>query len=84
MPMQLPPAGTRLISRRHRGRHRGEFTVGKIVDDSNFPGGRAVDVDGVRYSTLSAAAKAVSGHETNGWVWWHLEDGRPVADLRKR
>jgi hypothetical protein len=80
MPIELPPAGTRLLSRRHKGLVIEAMTV----DDDSYPGGRAVVVRGVRYGTLSAAAKAVCGHEANGWIWWRLEDGRPAAELRKR
>jgi hypothetical protein len=43
----------------------------------------AVDVDGVRYSTPSGAARAVSGTNVNGWWFWLLEpkSTRSLTDL---
>ena len=37
-----------------------------------------VEFEGVRYPSLSAAAKAVTGHATNGWVFW-----RPAEDSKE-
>ena len=33
-------------------------------------GGPEVEFEGARYPSLSAAAKAVTGHSTNGWRFW--------------
>jgi hypothetical protein len=47
-----------------------------------------ISYEGVEYSSLSAAAKAISGHSLNGWVSWYVSspDGRSwvkIAELRK-
>jgi hypothetical protein len=43
----------------------------------------ALDVDGVRYSSPSGAARAVSGTSVNGWWFWLLEpkSTRSLRDL---
>ena len=33
----------------------------------------ALDVEGVRHATPSGAARAVSGHSENGWVFWLID-----------
>ena len=35
------------------------------------------------YGSMSAAAEAITDSNRNGWQFWHLEDGRPVSDLRR-
>ncbi len=77
MNRSLPPVGTKLIGRRQRG---GVGVHAKIVSAHDFPLGRAVEVAGQRYASLSAAAKAVCGHEANGWVWWRGSDGRLAGE----
>jgi hypothetical protein len=63
---QLPPVGTTLTAR-----HKGQPHTAVIVEAEDRPAGRAVQY-GVRlFASLSAAAKAVTGHSTNGWVFWH-------------
>ena len=42
----------------------------------------SVEIDGVSYETPSAAGAAVRGGSTNGWFFWRLEDGSPLADKR--
>jgi hypothetical protein len=39
------------------------------------PGGRAVKYGDQLFPSLSAAAKAVTGHPTNGWVFWRPAEG---------
>lgn len=41
-----------------------------------------VVVDGTQFESLSAAGKHVRGGMTNGWNFWHLPDGRRMADVR--
>lgn len=41
-----------------------------------------IDVGGVIFDSPSAAGKHVKGGVTNGWVFWRLEDGRRLADVR--
>ena len=68
----LLPAGTRLLARPGRWATT-EAIVG--VD------GR-LEVDGQLFDTPSGAGKHVKGAITNGWMFWQLEDGRRLADVR--
>jgi hypothetical protein len=61
---ELPPVGTTL-----QGRFKGE-TRTAIVEAQDLPAGKAVDYEGGRYTSLSAAAKAITGHAINGWRFW--------------
>jgi hypothetical protein len=62
---QLPPVGTTLTAR-----HRGEPYTAVIVEAKDRPAGRAVKYGDQLFASLSAAAKGVTGHSTNGWVFW--------------
>ena len=63
---QLPPVGTTLTAR-----HKGQPYTAVIVEAKDRPAGRAVEYGDQFFASLSAAAKAVTGHSTNGWVFWH-------------
>jgi hypothetical protein len=63
---QLPPVGTTLT-----GRSRGQSHTAVIVEAKDRPAGRAVEYGDQLFASLSAAAKAVTGHSANGWVFWH-------------
>jgi len=63
---QLPPVGTTLTAR-----HKGQPHTAVIVEAKDRPAGRAVEYGDQLFASLSAAAKAVTGHPTNGWVFWH-------------
>ena len=68
---ELPPVGTTLT-----GRSRGQSHTAVIVEAKNRPSGRAVKYGEQLFASLSAAAKAVTGHPTNGWLFWRpAEDG---------
>ena len=68
---ELPPVGTTLT-----GRSRGQSHTAVIVEAKDRPAGRAVEYGDQLFSSLSAAAKAVTGHPTNGWLFWRAaEDG---------
>jgi alkylated DNA nucleotide flippase Atl1 len=41
-----------------------------------------VDLDGTLYDSPSAAARVIRGGSANGWQFWRLADGRPLADIR--
>jgi alkylated DNA nucleotide flippase Atl1 len=41
-----------------------------------------LDLDGQVFDTPSGAGKHIKGAVTNGWVFWRLEDGRKLADVR--
>lgn len=62
---ELPPVGTALT-----GRFKGETRTATIVEAKDFPAGRAVEYEGSRYTSLSAAARAITGHPINGWLFW--------------
>ena len=62
---QLPPVGTTLA-----GRSKGQPHTAVIVEAKDRPAGRAVKYGDQLFDSLSAAAKAVTGHCTNGWLFW--------------
>jgi hypothetical protein len=62
---QLPPVGSALT-----GRYKGQTQTAVIVEAKDRPGGRAVKYGDQLFASLSAAAKAVTGHSTNGWLFW--------------
>jgi len=64
---ELPPAGTKLV-----GSSKGEVYEAVIVSSSGKPGRRAVRVQGREFGSLSGAARAVTGHAVNGWVFWKV------------
>lgn len=76
MKNDLPPVGTRLFGHRHGG----IVIEAEIVKDSQFRGGKAIQVLGHRYGSLSTAAKAVCDNEINGWAWWRTDSGRSARE----
>jgi len=62
---QLPPVGTTLT-----GKSKGQAHTAVIVEAKDRPAGRAVKYGDQLFASLSAAAKAVTGHPTNGWLFW--------------
>ena len=67
---QLPPVGSTLTAR-----HRGQPHTAVIVEAMDRPAGRAVECGDQLFASLSAAAKAVTGHPTNGWLFWRPPEG---------
>jgi hypothetical protein len=67
---ELPPAGTRLS-----GRHKGQELFAEVVMAEG--GTRALEFQGARYSSLSAAAKAITGNSVNGWRFWKAVEPAP-------
>jgi len=63
---QLPPVGTTLT-----GKSKGQVHTAVIVEAKDRPAGRAVKYGDQLFASVSAAGKAVTGHPTNGWVFWH-------------
>jgi hypothetical protein len=49
-----------------------------MVEAKDRPAGRAVKYGDQLFLSLSAAAKAVTGHPTNGWLFW-----RPAEDSKE-
>ena len=66
---ELPPVGTTLT-----GRSRGQSHTAVIVEANDRPAGRAVEYGDQLFPSLSAAAKAVTGHPTNGWLFWRAAE----------
>lgn len=66
----LPALGTTFT-----GRSKGQTYSAIIVAAEDSPTGKAVEYHGKRYTSLSAAAKAVTGHSINGWLFWNIMTG---------
>jgi len=64
----LPAPGTALT-----GRFKGQTYSATIVEAEDVPAGRMVEYDGECYPSLSAAAKAITGHSINGWLFWRAD-----------
>ena len=67
---QLPPVGTTLTAT-----YRGQTHMAVIVEAKDRPAGRAVKYGDQLFASLSAAAKAVTGHSANGWLFWRPAEG---------
>ena len=63
--------GTKL---QHKGRRNEDSTA--IVVQSGL------QVRGATFRTPSAAARSITGKPVDGWTFWKLPDGRPLASLR--
>ena len=70
---QLPPVGTTLT-----GRSRGQLHTAVIVQAKEIPTGKAIKYGDELFTSVSAAARAVTGHATNGWLFW-----RPGEDSER-
>ena len=66
---QLPPVGTTLTAT-----YRGQSHTAEIVEAKDLPSGRGVKYGDQLFASLSAAAKAVTGHSANGWVFWRAAE----------
>jgi hypothetical protein len=64
---ELPPLGTQLS-----GRYRGQEFSAEVVATETGEGAHAVECQGARYRSLSAAAKAITGNSVNGWRFWKV------------
>jgi hypothetical protein len=70
---ELPPPGTRLSAR-----YRGQELSAEVVAAED--GAHAVECQGARYRSLSAAAKAITGNSVNGWRFWKVVEPRTVEE----
>jgi hypothetical protein len=70
---ELPPTGTQLS-----GRYRGQEFVAEVVAAEGGEGARALEFQGSQYTSLSAAAKAISGNSVNGWRFWKVVEPQPT------
>jgi hypothetical protein len=57
----------------HRLRKRNGEITARVLEVERGLGLIRVEVNGTIYNSLSAAASAVSGHASNGWVFWGLK-----------
>ena len=64
----FPEIGAKLV-----GRSRGRTYEATVVGVRRNVGRVEIEMGGRRYSSLSAAAREVLGHQTNGWVFWGLD-----------
>lgn len=62
---ELPPVGTKLNAKFHGIKYKAN-----IVTDRKSPNGRAVKFDGRLYQSMTAAAKAITDYNVNGWRFW--------------
>lgn len=65
-----PREGDRLV---HRFRKKEGEVVAEVLSVDRKTGKVAVRVGKKTYPSLSAAASAVTGRATNGWVFWGLK-----------
>lgn len=57
----------------HKFRRGGEIVYAQVVHADPSSNEVHLRVNGTTYTSLSQAAKAVSGYTTNGWVFWGLK-----------
>ncbi|UQE75973.1 DUF262 domain-containing protein [Gordonia sp. PP30] len=71
----LVVAGLLAVGARLKGRRPGiEAVVGE---------GGTIMLDGKRFTSPSGASRHVSdGRQVNGWLYWSLDDGRSLSDVR--
>lgn len=50
--------------------------------EATLTAGGAIDLDGRRYTSPSAAGHALRKRATNGWYFWAVADGRRLKDVR--
>lgn len=65
---ELPAVGTILL-----GKFMGAPYKAKIVNDRSNSSGKAVEYSGVKYPSMTAAAKAITQQPTNGWRFWKVQ-----------
>ncbi len=65
-----PRIGDRLV---HRFRGNSGEVVAEVVGSDRKTGRIAVRIGKRQYESLSAAAQAISGNVSNGWVYWGLK-----------
>ena len=74
MDARMPDVGEVLV---HRFRRRKGEVHAQVVSVDHESRSVTLRINGVEYSSLSAAAKAVAGSSQNGWVYWGLKKQAP-------
>jgi len=62
---ELPPIGTAL-----KGKFKGKPFTARVVKDKTNAIGRSIKYDDKLYSSMTAAAKAITKQSVNGWRFW--------------
>ena len=62
---ELPKVGTVL-----NGKFKGKEYKATIVQGKNLPNGKGIRYKNKTYTTMSAAAKAITKNSVNGWRFW--------------
>ena len=65
----LPPVGTKL-----KGKFKGVAYSARIGNDKAKKDGRAVEYSGIKYSSMTSAAKVITKQPTNGWRFWKIQE----------
>lgn len=65
---KMPPVGTEL-----HGKFKGNKYKAVVVADDKNSTLRLIRFNGVNYKTMTAAAKAITKQEINGWRFWKYE-----------
>ena len=68
---KLPPTGTQFIRQ-----WKGKYYTAIIVEDKSMPSGKTIECRGRFYSSMSAAAVAITKQPTNGWRFWKLRNDK--------
>lgn len=71
--IKWPKPGDELV---HEFRKVPGTVVAEVVAVDKSMGKISLHINGKDYSSVSAAAKAVTGFETNGWVFWGLKKSK--------
>lgn len=65
---ELPAIGTKVI-----GKFKGVTYTAKIVSDKISSSKKAVEYSGIKYPSMTAAAKSITKQPTNGWRFWKVQ-----------
>ena len=74
IPKLWPKPGDRLV---HKFRGREGEVIAKVLSVNRENGKIAVQIEDEVYASLSAAAKSISGYNSNGWLYWGLKTRVP-------
>ena len=64
----LPKVGSQLI-----GKFKGVMYYAEIVEDKKRKGIMLIEYKGHQYSSMTAAAEAITNQPTNGWRFWKVQ-----------
>lgn len=64
---ELPPIGTILIGSYHQKKYTAQISLSKKDNKKKI-----VLINNQEFISMSAAAVSITGHQTNGWIFWHF------------